>query len=155
MRAYQINSSKKLYPKSKALLRLLYLHLQGIQLSLLFILAKLLTKFINVFGYLVIFYPAIYPQGSLIFGFPFSRYSLIVYTAHISELFYSQVAFFKFGFKLFISHTQPLKVDIRKLYQNKSYFKHIMILTLKLLLVYNTFDKSCYKQPITTKKDTK
>ena len=80
-----------------------------------FIVAELLTKFVNVFGDEVVIKPSIYPAGSFIFGFPSGRNSCMMNTANISKFFYCQSTLFKFTFKSLIIHYPPLfKHSIKK-----------------------------------------
>jgi hypothetical protein len=51
-----------------------------------------------------------------------------------------------------IIHLMPLKVDISKLYQNISYFNKPLLLTLKLHLVYNSFDKVAFRNLLRQEK---
>jgi hypothetical protein len=52
-----------------------------------------------------------------------------------------------------IIHLMPLKVDICKLYQNISYFNKPFLLTLKLHLVYNSFNKVAFSNLLRQEKE--
>ena len=97
---------------------------------------------VNDLGFLIVIKPSSSPFGNFIFRFPFTRDGLFIKTRNLSKLFYTQFAFFKFIFKFLIIHFKPLKVYIVELYQNKSNQRNIYSLTLKLLLVYNSYEKS-------------
>ena len=101
------------YPDKKDLIQslikenrsgLLFVRVRG------FIVAELLTKFINVFGDEIVIQKYINPFGSAVF--PRGRYRVRVKPTKISKLFNSQSAFFKFRFELFISHFSPLLMII-------------------------------------------
>jgi len=97
-----------------------------------FIVAELLTKFVNVFGDEVVIQKYINPFGSAVF-FPASRYVCRVKTTYISKLFYSQITFFKFLFELIISHIYSLKYRVSKIL-------HYFFMKIKIFNLTYTFE---------------
>ena len=96
---------------------------------------------VNDFGFLVVIKPSYSPFWNFVFGLPFAGYRFFIKTTNISKFFNSEITFFKFIFELLIIHFYPLKVTIIELYQNKSNLCYSSLLTLKLLLVYNSYKK--------------
>jgi len=83
-----------------------------------FIITKGFFSILKAFCFYVVIKPSIYPAGRFVGFFPFTRNSLIIYTANISKLFNSQSTFFKFIFKsrtflrlLDVANRQVAKVD--------------------------------------------
>ena len=73
---------------------------------------------VNDFGFLVVLQPGNSPFRNFIFSFPYNRNRVWIQTRHISKLFYSQFALFKFIFEVLIIHLVAfIKLSYLKLYQ--------------------------------------
>jgi len=84
-----------------------------------FIVAELLTKFVNIFGDEVVIQKYINPFGSFALFSPAYRNTVCTQSAYFGKFFNSQFALFKFTFKVLIIHLTAFNINDIRNYNKK------------------------------------